>query len=281
MFLKSIIKYMGLFVLIVFSFFYSDRVASVISSKDSLMIKLNDIKSNYEVKATDGIISGNTFIPGISGRAVNVDKSYKKMKEYGSFSDELIVYDYVKPINSLVDNVDKYIIHGNYSKKMVSLLFVVDSSNYLDKLESVISGKDVVLNYFVTFDFLMNNSTYISSLKNVEVYNYGDNGSYSPDNLIFANNLITRITSNEAIYCLSNGFNESVISLCSKNNLYTVVPSVVISSNFYSSIKKGIDNGSIVLVKLNNNNIMELSIVVDYIRGKGLEIVGLSNLLSE
>ena len=36
------------------------------------------------------------------------------------------------------------------------------------------------------------------NLTNKEVYNYGNLGEYSPDNLIFANNLISRITKNEA-----------------------------------------------------------------------------------
>ena len=281
MFLKNIIKIMGLFVLIVFSFFYSDKVYSVISSKDELMIKIKEVSESYYVKSMDGIVTKNTIIPGIMGKSVNIDKSYKKMREIGTFDDKLIIYDNIKPNNSLSDNRNKYIIHGNYNKDMVSIIFVVDNDRYLDKIENIILSKNVIVNYFVTSDYLIENSTYIASLNNSEVYNYGDNGEYTPDNLIFANNLITRITKNEAMYCLSEIFSSNTLSFCSKKNLYTVVPNIIIDSNLYINVKEKVDNGSIILIKINNNNVMELSIVIDYLKSKGLSIVGLSQLLSE
>lgn len=281
MFLKNIIKITGLFVLIVFSFFYSDKVYSVVSSRDELMIKIKDVCEFYYVKSIDGIVTKNTIIPGIKGKTVNVDKSYKKMREIGTFDEKLIIYDDIKPNNSISDNRDKYIIHGNYNKDMVSIIFIVDNDRYLDKIENIILSKNVIANYFVTNNYLIENSTYIASLKNSEVYNYGDNGEYTPDNLIFANNLITRITKNEAMYCLSEKFSSNTLSLCSKNNLYTVVPNIIIDGNLYINIKDKVDNGSIILIKVNNNNITELSIGIDYLKSKGLDIVGLSNLISE
>lgn len=281
MYLKRFIKLCGLFVLIAFSFFYSDRVARVISSKDSLMVKINNVASSYEIKPIDGIISNNTIVPGINGRVVNVDKSYKKMREIGTFSEELIVYDYVKPNNSLALNKDKYIIHGNYNKKMVSIVMVIDDDKYLERLDYITKNKDITFNYFVTSDFLISNTNYITSLNNVEVYNYGVGGKYAPDNILFANNLITRITKNEAKYCLVDNYDNSTLSLCSKNDLYTVLPNIIIDSRLYINIKNSLDNGSIIYIKLNNNNITELSIVIDYIKGKGMEIVGLSKLISE
>ena len=117
--------------------------------------------------------------------------------------------------------------------------------------------------------------------ENVEVYNYGDDGIYSPDNLIFFNNLITRITKREAKYCLSIDKDINVSSLCSKNNLYTLSPNVIIYNNLYSSVKNDLDNGNIYLINLNNNNVTELPIIIDYIRKKGFVICGLSDLLSE
>lgn len=281
MFLKNIIKVIGLFILIVFSFYYSDRVASVISSKDSLMVKINSVASNYEVKSISGVIRDNTIVPGIKGRSVDVEKSYKKMKEYGEFNDDLIIYNYVNPSNCLDDNMDKFIVGGNESKNMVSIIFIVDSDKYLDRIGSIISNKGVIINYFVSSNFLINNSSLISNLKNIEVYNYAENGNYYPDNLLFYNNLITRITKNKAIYCLNLDYNSNVLSLCSKNSLYTIVPNVIINSNPYVSLKNQLSSGSIILFELNNNSITELSIIIDYIKGKGLEIVGLSNLLSE
>ncbi len=281
MFLKNIVKLTGLLILIAFSFFYSDRVLSVVSSNDSLMLKIKEVSDDYKIETIDGILDRNTIIPGISGKIVNVEDSYKKMREIGKFNDKLLVYDLVKPKNSLDNNSDKYIVHGNYNKKLVSIIFIIDNDRYLDKMVSIVNNKNIVVNYFVTYDYLIDNSTNLLNLSNSEIYNYGDDGEYTPDNLLFANNLITRITKNSAKYCLAKEFNYTVLSLCSKNDLFTIVPDIIIDNNLYVEVKNKLNSGSIILVKLNNNNVMEMSITIDYIRHKGLDIVGLSTLLSE
>ena len=48
-----------------------------------------------------------------------------------------------------------------------------------------------------------------------------------------------------------------------------------------STIKKKLESGSIIMMKMNNDTSVELGITIDYIRGKGFNITGLSNLLSE
>jgi hypothetical protein len=72
-----------------------------------------------------------------------------------------------------------------------------------------------------------------------------------------------------------------ILDLCSKNNLYTVVPTVVVDKNPYNTINSNLSSGSIILLPMNNETVKELSIIIDYIKGKGFKIVGLSSLLSE
>ena len=279
--MKKIIKLMGLFILIVFSFFYTDKVASVIRDEDSLMIEIRNVENLYKVNPVDGIIDNNTIIPGLSGKKINIDKSYKKMREIGTFDKKFIVYDTIKPNVSISNNKDKFIIKGNNNKQMISLVFILDDNRYLDMVENIANEKEVFINYFVTSNYLISNSTVVAALENREVYNYGNDGKYSPDNIIFANNLISRITKNDAIYCLSTSLNKSVLELCSNNNLYTILPNIIVNNNLFSSVKDNISSGSIVLIKLNNSNIKELGVTIDYIKGKGLKIGGLSSLLNE
>lgn len=279
--MKKIIKLMGLFILIVFSFFYTDKVASVIRDEDSLMIEIRNVENLYKVNPVDGIIDNNTIIPGLSGKKINIDKSYKKMREIGTFDKKFIVYDTIKPNVSISNNKDKFIIKGNNNKQMISLVFILDDNRYLDMVENIANEKEVFINYFVTSNYLVSNSTVVATLENREVYNYGNDGKYSPDNIIFANNLISRITKNDAIYCLSTSLNKSVLELCSDNNLYTILPNIIVNNNLFSSVKDSISSGSIVLIKLNNSNIKELGVTIDYIKGKGLKIGGLSSLLNE
>lgn len=279
--MKKIIKLTGLVAIIVFSFFYTDKVVEVVREKDSLMIKLESVKDLYKVEAEEAKINKDTIIPGINGRDINIEKSYKKMRELGIFNKDLIDYNITTPKEKLTDNKDKYIISGNSRKQMVSIVFIVDSNKYLEEVEDIANSKEVILNYFVTYEYLLNNSTKITKLTNREIYNYGASGNYTPDNLIFANNFISRITKNNAIYCLTKNKDKKLIDLCSNNELYTIYPNIIIDNNPYSEVKEQLKSGSIILMELNNNTKTELGIIIDYIRGKGLKIGGLSSLINE
>ena len=50
-------------------------------------------------------------------------------------------------------------------------------------------------------------------MTNREFYSYGDNGEYTPDNLLFSNNLISRIRNNTANYCLAPDMQQKIIEL--------------------------------------------------------------------
>lgn len=279
--MRNIIKLLGLGTLVVFSFFYTDKVIEVIREEDNIMVELKELESLYEVDAVDASVAFNTIVPGINGRKINLDKSYKEMKSIGVVNKNMLVYDVVKPSVSISDNRDKFIIRGNPLRNMVSLVFILDDDKYLERLEEVVDSKGIVINYFVDYDFLINNSTVIKGMSDREFYSYGDGGEYTPDNLLFSNNLITRISSNEAFLCFDTTMDSGVIKLCSDNELYTVTPSLVVDKDIYKNIKDNLVSGSIILIDMGKDNISNLGIVIDYIRGKGLDIKGLSELISE
>lgn len=279
--MKSIVKLLGLLVLIGFSFFYTDKVIEVIREEDEVMIKIKEEKDHYFVKPVDAVISGNTIIPGENGREVDVDGSYKKMKEQGIYNEKLFVFDEIKPKIRLEDYQDKFIISGNKNKKMVSLVFSIDSSRYLEQVDKILNNKNIIGNFFVDYSYLISNSTTIKEKSYHEFYSYGADGVYSPDTILFANNLISRISNNEAIYCFSPDMSKKTLSLCSKNNLYTVSPTIVGANTPYKNVKNKLESGSIIFLSLNNEGMTELPLVIDYIEGKGYKIVGLSTLLSE
>ena len=132
----KIIKYLGLFLLICFTFFYTEKVVNVINNNDELMIDIKDRAINYEIEAIDAIINDDTIIPGKYGKVVNIDKSYYNMKSSKVFNDKLLFYDIVKPNISLKDNNDKYIIGGNPKFKNVSLIYILNNNieSYIFKL---------------------------------------------------------------------------------------------------------------------------------------------------
>ena len=279
--MKNIVKMVGLCVLIGFSFFYTDKVIEVIREEDEIMIELTSVVDIYKVLPVDASVLGNTIVPGLEGRNINIDESYKKMKSSGVFNKNLIIYDAVKPDVSVDDNKDKFIIKGNNNKQMVSIVFVLDSDKYFDKIDEVLKSKEVMANYFVSYNYLINNSTKIKEIEENEFYSYGDNGIYTPDNLLFSNNLISRIRDKEALYCLSSDMDYDVIELCSGNDLYTILPTIIGGNNAYNTITKSLESGSIILIDSNFDNINNLGVIIDYIKGKGLKIGGLSELINE
>lgn len=279
--MKNIVKMIGLLALIGFSFFYTDKVIEVIREEDQIMIELKNVEDTYKVDPINASVISNTIIPGLNGRKMNIDASYKNMKESGIFNKNLIIYDTISPDVSLRMNQDKFIIMGNNNKQMVSLVFILNNNKNLANIESILNNKEVMANYFVEYKYLVNNSTKIKEMTNREFYSYGDNGEYTPDNLLFANNLISRISKNNANYCLTSSMDKNILELCSKNNLYTIVPNIVCEENPFNTIKENLSSGSIILLKMNSDTIKELNTIIDYIKGKGLKIGGLSTLLSE
>lgn len=278
--MKKVFKLMGLFVLILFSFFYTDKTLNIIKENDPIMVEINNNKDNYMVPAINGSVDGDYIIPGINGKEVDVDASYSNMKLVGKFNDSSLVYKDVVPDNSISLNKDKFIIKGNSSKNMVSILFVLSNDKYLDNLEKIIVDKNVNVNYFVDYSYLVNNSTRIKNLSNCEVYSYGNMGKYTSDSLLFSNNLISRITDNDAIFCIGNG-NKDILSLCSSYGLYTLNPVYINSNDIYMQVKNSVSSGSIILLDINYNTVNNLILIIDFINGKGLRLSKLSDLLNE
>ena len=116
----------------------------VVKENDSLMIEIKNNINNYKINSVYAVIEGDTIIPGISGKTINIDKSYKKMKKYGIFNESLIEYDIVKPSISIDNNLDKYIIKG---RNDIYLTFVLNDIKYINDFVSIVN--DNKINIFV------------------------------------------------------------------------------------------------------------------------------------
>ena len=155
--MKKIIKTVGILTLIGFSFFYTDKVIEVVREEDEIMIELENNKEVYQVEPVDASIVSNTIIPGLNGRTVNIEESYKNMKSRGIFNNNLIIYDTISPNISVRSNKDKFIILGNNNKQMVSIVFLLNSNKNLSKIEEILNTKGIIANYFVDYKYLINN----------------------------------------------------------------------------------------------------------------------------
>lgn len=262
---------------LVFSFYYTNKIIDFLREKDPIMKNIKKTDSKYRIDSIDALIVGNNIIPGKVGKEIDYKKSFSKMKQYGAYNEILTVLKDVKPVISIDNNYDKYIISGNKEKRSISLVFKVYKDTDINTVLSILDKNKVSANFFIDGTFLENNIILLKSMKkhelNILSYNNELDKSLFETSISYLENIIEK----DVNYCLG----EEVLKLCSKLKLHTIKPSLVIHNNLYREVKNNIDNSMIISIEINNYNLKELSSTIDYIKGKGYKIVLLRDLLSE
>ena len=268
------IKLLGLICLMCFTFIYTEKIINVSIEQDEIMIKIKEVESNYKIEPIDATIKEDTIIPGNIGKQIDIDKTYKKMKQLGYFEESLIEYENIYPNISIYNNYNKYIISGNTKNKQVSLIYIIDNDKTIDNILNIINNKNIPISFFIDSTFLNNNIDILNKLKTYEIYNYGNNGKYTKDNLIISNNIINNKTNNNSTFCLFIDKDNESLNNCSNIKMLSIIPSI---KGNYNNIKNNLKNGSII--QITNSN--ELSNIIDFIENKGYVITPLSNLIKE
>ena len=270
----KIIKLLGLICLICFTFIYTEKIIDVSINQDEIMIKLKDLENSYKIEPIDAQIKDDTIIPGNIGKYIDINTSYKEMKKIGYFEKSLISYEDIYPNISIYNNYNKYIIKGNTQNKQVSLIYIINNDKTINDLLSIINNKNTTITFFIDSRFLNNNLDIIYKLKKYEIYNYGNNGKYTKDNLIITNNIINNKSNNNSIYCLFLNKDINSLNTCAESKMLSIIPSI---TGNYNNIKNNLENGSIIHI----TNTKELTYIIDYIKNKGYSSVPLSNIIKE
>lgn len=281
--MRKFFRNIGIISLICFSFYFTEKTVKVIKEADTLMIEIKNKQDIYYIKPIDGIIQDDTFIPGISGKKVNIEESYQKMKQYGMFNEGLLIYDAVKPKNQLNHNLDKYIISGNNLKKQVSIIFTIDSSTYLDELLELLHDNNIYVNFFVDGNWLEENSHYLSRFisEGHDIGSMSYNLNYEDSSYPWMDNTIKKITHSKNNYCYNIKSNKKTLDICSRHLNYTIRPNIILDNNYMVNIKSNLKYGSIISLPLDREVITILPTLNKYIKSKGLELVTLKELLKE
>lgn len=256
--MKKIYKSLGLLAIMIFSFYYTEKIAILMQNKSPIMQSINEIENNYLIKATNATIEGDYITPGISGKMINKTKSYVNMKSFGVFNEYYLVFDNIKPDISLQDNTDKIIRKGNKNKKSIALLI----DNNLKIEEYLIQNKIMASKLIKEQDYDKN--SFLEQINNdQEKYN-------NVESLLNKNNQNKNI-------CYINDINKE---FCQKNNKFLITESMYLNSSNIVTAKNNIQSGSIILIK-SNANLDEFKILLKEINFKGLNIIYLSELINE
>ncbi len=281
--MKRFFEILGFLSLICFSFFYTEKTIDVVKEVDDIMITLKEQASKYQVKAENAKIDGMFMIPGISGKIVNIQKSYEEMKHYGKFHPNLLVYDKVSPEISIQNRYDKYIQTGNPKKRQVSFIFIVGEKDNPSPFINILKKSKVTGTFFIDSSWLEKNQTELIDFihHKFTVGNYSNQGDYSHESFVWMDTIIKRVGGQKQSYCLVEKENKKALKNCQLQEDYTIYPNIMIKENPYSELIEQVKNGSIILMKMNRKVKNELPMMITYLKQKGYEIVNLENLLDE
>lgn len=279
--IKKMIRPLAIILLLLFSFYYTNKSVDVIRQTDPIMKQIKNTQSKYKVESSNAKIIGNKIIPGKSGKTIDYEKSYTKMKQYGTYNEVLTTLKEVKPTISVDDYYDKYIVSGNQEKKSVALVFKIQNNTNPTATTDILLQKNTPATLFIDGLFLENNLEYIEKLTSFELELLSYDNKYEEIYFNSALNYLNSITKKEAKYCYSDYDQKEVIELCQKLRLHTILPTIKVSNSPYRDIKQKLTNSAIISLPINTTTEIELPSVIDYIKSKGYTFLTLDQLLSE
>ncbi len=279
--LKKYVSYLGVFVLVCFSFFYTEKAADIVKRNDPIMQMIMENKDQYKIDPIEAMIFDDEIIPGLSGREVNVGKSFSNMKKINRYQESLLVFDEILPDVSLA--YDKYVIGGNEQVNQVALLFKVDDINNLEAISQVLLEKNVLATFFIDGDVIQENMDMVESLAGdgYEIENLGYQGSYTTDRFEWTNNMIESLTNVKTNYCYTEYKDSNILDLCSHHKMYTIKPSIYASNYPLLTVKKNLSNGSLISLDTSDTTLKELPSVISYIHQKGYDLVTVHQLIEQ
>ena len=262
------------------SFFYTEKVIDFIREKDPIMKNIKEYDKKNKVNA---VIDKNKITPGVSGKKVDYDKSFQKMKKYGTYNESLTVFEEVAPTISIDDYYDKYISEGSGINNDVSLVFEVKNGDNINNIINILKENSTIATFFVDGLWLENNQTLVSEMASlgheIEILNY-DN-KYQELYFSSSLNLLNSITNLKPKYCYARYDNKEVLELCEKLELHTIIPTIMTGNYPYNDVVKKVHKGSIIGFSVTSSVEIELSTIINYLKQKGYTIDTLDILLSE
>lgn len=279
--LKKLIKPLSAIVLLLFSFYYTDKVVDIIREKDPIMQQIRLSSEKYQIESVDAKVIGDNIIPGKNGKEIDYEKSYTKMKQYGMYNEALTIFKETTPTISIADYYDKYIIQGNTDNKQVALVFKINELNNFQDLSDLLLSTNIKTTLFIDGLFLENNTEEITKLLNQELEILSYDNKYDELYFTSALNYLSSLTKKEPKFCYAEYDQKEVLELCSKLHLHTIIPTIRVTTSPYKTIKGKLNNSAIISLPLTNQTIRELPLIIDYITQKGYTLSTLDELLSE
>ena len=261
--MRNFFKYIGIFSLMCFSFYYTKEVAEFFKKDDVVMKEIENFASSHDKECIEGYITEEGVVLGITGLTVDKDLSYSNMQGT-SFDSSLIKYKEVPCVTSLDNNKNNYIIGGNPSKNSVSLIINVTNGKSVEDILTILKNKNTKLSFLVDYKYIENNKDIIKKI----IDNNHD--------LLYKGNSEQELKQylksiNKKIFCVYTN-DDNILNYCSHNNLNTIKTNKIYNKNYLANIKNNLSKGSIIILDENINLKNELGVIINYIKSRGIEI---------
>lgn len=273
----------------------------VAAQKDKLYKEIEEKAHEYNMPPEDAKIDRVwKAMPGINGLQVNIEASYKKMKEANEFDEKKLVFDQIKPKVQLDQLPPSPIYKGHPEKQQVSFLINVAWGNeYLPDMLETLKSHHVSATFFLEGRWVQNNPDLAKMIADAghEVGNH----SYTHPKMeqlsaqktreeIKRTTEVIKATTEEQVKWFappSGGYRDETVKIAAEEKLGTVMwtvdtidwqkpPADVLIQRVLSKI----DNGSMVLMHPTASTAQAMDNLIKGIEAKGLEIVSVSELLS-
>lgn len=279
--LKNISKLASLFLLLLLSFIYTDKVFSEARENDPIMKEVMNYKKENDIEPIEPRLHDDEIVLGLSGLVVDAKETYKNMKKDKRFDKDKIVYNSKLPEKTITKNFDYYITKGNDKKEAVSIIFKVYDNTSIDELLKLVSKNNVKVNFFVDGSWLDKNVETAFSMVNLdcEIYNLGYDKKYTKNMINVTNNLIESITLKDSNLCLNENKDDEAKKLCSNKKMHTITPNI--SNPNITDLKKNLNKGEMILFDASDYDYSKFSLMINTITSRGYEIISLSDLLKE
>ena len=268
-------------ILVLLSFFLTNKITNYYKENDIIMKQLRILEEKYKTESKNAIVIGDNIIPGIKGKEINYNESYKNIKLYGKMNESLIKTKDVIPTISIDNNYDKYIVQGNSEKRYISLVFKVEKNTNINRILSILKSNNTLATFFIDGKYIENNTNIIKSNNNHEYEVLSYKNEYNKSILKTTFSYLESLTKKKVKYCYTEENNNYLKDICQKEKMHTIKPSIVIRNHLYNNIKNNLKPSQIVSININNYNEDQLSISIKYIKSKGYKLVLLKDLISE
>ncbi|AXI09126.1 hypothetical protein CUC15_09395 [Oceanobacillus zhaokaii] len=205
--------------------------------EDALYQEILDKQSNYQEQPQNAYIDDVwKKTPGRNGLAVDVDKSYEKMKGAGIFDDSLLVYKQIEPEISLSDLPASPIYRGHPDKKMVALMINVSwGTEHIPSILKTLQENKVKATFFIEGKWAKENSELVKMIDEQghiignHAYNHPDMARISNQDIVEqiaqTNEILSAITEKTPKWFAppSGSFNEQVVQSAYNLKMETIL----------------------------------------------------------